>query len=348
MPAAISLEEFLRVSQNTHHNYYDYSQISSSSYKNANSMVTIICPIHGLFSQRAAYHMKGYKCKKCGYTVASEKNTKWKNGEKKYIPTGKICKTAEAYVNKFNKVHQNLYDYSLVSDNNLFDNNKLKNGARTIIQIICKKHGEFNQALCDHISGNGCQLCKKERLRISTASYNLNNRMTNEEWIERANKIHHQLYDYSLVNYTKSDCSVRIICNNHGQFIQKSSYHLGGSGCQKCATGKTSSKIGHQWLDSLKNISLLREYPLSNAAKKYIVDGYDPSTNTVYEFLGDYWHGNPKIYKSTDLMKTRKIYFHELYHQTMRKFSDIKDAGYNLVYIWESDWREQQKSFIVP
>ncbi|CAB4122839.1 hypothetical protein UFOVP29_79 [uncultured Caudovirales phage] len=309
--------------------------------------MTIICPIHGVFSQRATYHMKGHKCKKCGYTISSEKNTKWKNGEKKYIPNGKICKTKEAYVNKFNKIHQNLYDYSLICENNLFDGNKLKNKGRTILKIICKKHGVFKQALADHISGNGCQSCKKERLRISTTSHNLKNRMTNEEWIERANKIHHQLYDYSLVNYTKSDCRVIVICKNHGQFIQKSSYHLSGAGCQICAKGKTSSKIGHQWLNSLNIDSLLREYTLPKTEKKYVVDGYDPSTNTVYEFLGDYWHGNPKVYSENDFMKSKKKYFHELFRQTMNRFAEITDAGYNLIYIWELDWRKQQKSFIV-
>ena len=35
----------------------------------------------------------------------------------------------------------------------------------------------------------------------------------------------------------------------------------------------------------------------------YIVDGYDSKTNTIYEFNGDFWHGNPNIYNLTDLGK---------------------------------------------
>lgn len=46
-------------------------------------------------------------------------------------------------------------------------------------------------------------------------------------------------------------------------------------------------------------------------------------------------------------MKSKKKYFHELFRQTMNRFAEITDAGYNLIYIWELDWRKQQKSFIV-
>jgi hypothetical protein len=37
------------------------------------------------------------------------------------------------------------------------------------------------------------------------------------------------------------------------------------------------------------------------------LDGFDPRTNTIYEFYGDYWHGNPDIqqYRDTDLTRIR-------------------------------------------
>ena len=31
--------------------------------------------------------------------------------------------------------------------------------------------------------------------------------------------------------------------------------------------------------------------------KFLFTDGYDPTTNTIYEYLGDYWHGNIGKYK---------------------------------------------------
>ena len=36
---------------------------------------------------------------------------------------------------------------------------------------------------------------------------------------------------------------------------------------------------------------------------EYKVDGYCYETNTVYEFHGDYWHGNPIVFDSDDTNK---------------------------------------------
>ena len=35
--------------------------------------------------------------------------------------------------------------------------------------------------------------------------------------------------------------------------------------------------------------------------KYYLVDGYNDKTKTIYEFYGDYWHGNPNRYKREDI-----------------------------------------------
>ena len=50
------------------------------------------------------------------------------------------------------------------------------------------------------------------------------------------------------------------------------------------------------WLDYLDvpNDKLHREVTLKVKDKVYHVDGFEPKTNTVYEFNGDYWHGNPE------------------------------------------------------
>ncbi len=68
-------------------------------------------------------------------------------------------------------------------------------------------------------------------------------------------------------------------------------------------------------------------------------DGYCAETNTVYEFHGDCWHGNPQVYKPEDLChpfnnKTAG----ELYNATIIRENKIKAFGYNLVVMWESDF----------
>ena len=71
----------------------------------------------------------------------------------------------------------------------------------------------------------------------------------------------------------------------------------------------------------------------------YHADGFCRNTNTIYEYLGDYWHGNPIIFPSDDFNKARKCTYGEIYNNTCKRESEIRDLGYNLVVIWESDWK---------
>lgn len=59
-------------------------------------------------------------------------------------------------------------------------------------------------------------------------------KLTQEEFIRRANEIHNGRYDYSKVQYVNGTTPVIIICPEHGEFVQKPSSHLGGHGCRKC------------------------------------------------------------------------------------------------------------------
>jgi len=118
--------------------------------------------------------------------------------------------TTEEFINKANKIH-NKYDYSLV---NYLNNN-------TKVKIICVKHGIFEQTPNSHLSGSGCAKCSKKFL-------------DREFFIEEANKIHNNKYDYSLVNYVNNHIKVKIICIKHGIFEQTPNSHLSGSECAKC------------------------------------------------------------------------------------------------------------------
>ena len=76
-------------------------------------------------------------------------------------------------------------------------------------------------------------------------------------------------------------------------------------------------------------------------------DGYCKETNTIYEFHGDYGHGNPNIYHGSQFNKTTKRTFGELYQSTISKEQQIKDMGFNLITIWESEWIKLNKSIRV-
>ena len=60
-------------------------------------------------------------------------------------------------------------------------------------------------------------------------------KITTEEFIYRARKVHGDKYDYSKVNYLGSKKKVTIICPIHGEFEQLPFKHLQGNGCSKCS-----------------------------------------------------------------------------------------------------------------
>lgn len=119
---------------------------------------------------------------------------------------------------------------------------------------------------------------------------------------------------------------------------------------QRNASRKTLSKKGYSdkaivWLSRRAKLdaTLIKhaldggEHTIKIGAKTYHTDGYAPATNTVYEFYGDFYHGNINLYprdKQSPLGKT----YGELYNATIERENDIKRAGYNVVSIWEHDY----------
>ena len=67
-------------------------------------------------------------------------------------------------------------------------------------------------------------------------------RKTNEEFIVQANITHGGKYLYDKTNYINKRTKVCITCPTHGDFWQKPSNHLQGSGCPECAKKSISIK----------------------------------------------------------------------------------------------------------
>lgn len=218
------------------------------------------------------------------------------------------------FIEKSKAIHGDFYDYSKVA---IGKNNKQK------VIIICKKHGEFLQRPNDHISGYGCIKCG-------------NNIISKEEFITLSNGKHKNKYDYSLVEYNNIIDKIKIICPIHGVFIQQAFCHLRrGNGCKVCSE-QSVSKVETEWLDKLQIPNENRQYPVLDG--KYIVDGYAPKTNTVYEFYGDYWHGNPNVFSEGKYNVMAGKTYKELYEKTLQREAEIISAGYKVVSIWENDY----------
>jgi hypothetical protein len=71
-------------------------------------------------------------------------------------------------------------------------------------------------------------------------------RVTTEEFIARAKRLHGDRYDYSKTNYSNAQTKLTIICPEHGPFLQLPGNHLKPAGCPKCGTDSMAAQSrGH-------------------------------------------------------------------------------------------------------
>ena len=81
-------------------------------------------------------------------------------------------------------------------------------------------------------------------------------RYTQETFIEKANAVHNNKYDYSDVIFKNVNTKVKIICPKHGMFEQLPYNHLKGQGCRKCGR------------EFLRNLQQQGKGPWSSSARK--------------------------------------------------------------------------------
>ena len=107
--------------------------------------------------------------------------------------------------------------------------------------------------------------------------------------------------------------------------------------CPKCFPLGEPSYGSQEWLDYLgvpNQRGVTREVSLLGKR----VDGFDPETNTVYEYDGDKWHGNLELFDADEIFpKTGKTY-QEHHNETQTRRQLFLDAGYKVIWIWESEW----------
>ena len=71
----------------------------------------------------------------------------------------------------------------------------------------------------------------------------MSRKLTTEEFIEKARKVHGDFYDYSEVKYVNTHTKVKIICPEHGPFFQTPNDHLRNHGCKLCAIKHNSENL---------------------------------------------------------------------------------------------------------
>ena len=307
--------KFIENAKNIHGDKYDYSKVI---YNNIQTKIIITCKDHGDFTQQPNNHISNKQgCPKCGILYQSEQ---LRYNNKIFIE--KACQT-----------HGDIYDYSIT----IYEKSDKK------ISIICKEHGVFTQTPSHHLNGQGCKICGFIKIKEKAT-------LTEREFIEKAKKVHGEKFDYTEINYVSTHKNINIRCLEHNiNFEQHPSNHLSGSiGCNKCSF-KKYSKAQMTWLifmEKYYNIKIQHaenegEYKITSRMR---ADGYCKLTNTIYEFHGDFWHGNPKKYNEHEINTCSNKFFGELYQNTLKKEKFIRDSGYNLIVIWENDWNKINNS----
>ena len=252
----LTTKTFIEEGNRIHNNKYDYSLVI---FINKKTKVKIICPEHGLFEQSPTHHLdRSQGCRDCGiisrtliqrkginnfileaenihgnkydYSLSDYISDKTKlkiicseHGIFEQTPSnhlkGKGCKycggTSKlnifSFLSKANKLYSERYDYSLTEYVNM----------KTKIKVICQKHGVFMTTPNNFLMGRNCPRCTKSVF-------------STESFIMKANIIHNEKYNYSEVDYKKSNEKIKIICSKHGSFYQTPASHLRGRGCPIC------------------------------------------------------------------------------------------------------------------
>lgn len=151
-----------------------------------------------------------------------------------------IQNTFEGLEAKFNKKHNNKFDYSKA----------IFLGMKTKIEIICPEHGVFWQIPESHlVSIFGCKECSNSLRKDDP------NKLSLQEFKDRVFKVQGTNYDLTkIIKYTNIKSKYIFRCVEHNVEFEQSGYDamLGKTGCKQCKAtkiGLANSKTHEQWLE---------------------------------------------------------------------------------------------------
>jgi len=199
--------------QEVHGDRYDYSGFI---YDGADKKGLVKCRCGNEFLILAGNHLKGKGCRVCSSRMRAE---------------GVIASMSLQIVEDFRSVHGDKYDYSQVS----------YSGTDIRVKIGCRECKEvFFQTPASHKKGNGCRRCadRLEGVRRIRAV---------DEVIKDFEGVHGNRYDYSEMEYVRSDRKVEIICNDcREHFWQTPDHHRTGNGCPRCRESHGERAVGRE------------------------------------------------------------------------------------------------------
>jgi hypothetical protein len=122
--------------------------------------------------------------------------------------------------------------------------------------IISDKYGKCKIKPYDLLSG------------IRTCITNAVNKT--EYWMNMAQEVHGDKYDYSLVEYVNDKTKLKIICKKHGIFEQTSNSHLSNRGCNKCGIDKNIKNTVSNTLDFVQKANIKHNFKYTYTKTNYV------------------------------------------------------------------------------
>lgn len=146
------------------------------------------------------------------------------------------------FIQRANEVHGDKYDYSKVVYVN----------ALKKVSIVCKEHGDFQQAPTKHLStGHGCPRCGIEKCAKAIV-------LPFEEFVVRARAKHGDKFQYIQSSYTGMKDKLKLVCPVHGEVEMTGICHcLAKTGCPKCrhvSCSKTRMFSHEEFLQKSKEV----------------------------------------------------------------------------------------------
>lgn len=126
---------------------------------------------------------------------------------------GTVALDTDVFVTRAKLLYPNLYNYDKVCYRDY----------KTKVVITCPIHGDWEVTPSDHLTRDSkCPKCASNSL------------LGLEEFIKRSNEVHKGIYTYDNSVYVNAISLITITCPTHGDFEQKASAHMEGSGCKLC------------------------------------------------------------------------------------------------------------------
>ena len=97
------------------------------------------------------------------------------------------------------------------------------------VTLVCKDHGPFSATAGNVLyRKSGCPRCANELT-------GLRSRKPLDYYVEKSRAVHGDRFEYLGVEYKDAAAYLRVLCKDHGEFLQSTNSHTSGVGCVKCS-----------------------------------------------------------------------------------------------------------------